>query len=100
MITDKIADAYRALILRVLLNARVRAIICDSEEEHFFDRVVVHDNNTLSVYKYGLKKPWNNFYFDFALDFATMLQHIEFDLLNISHNVEPKYYNYEFLKDE
>ena len=100
MIKYKMADAYRALILKVLLDAKVRSITCESDVGHFFDRVVVHDNDTLSVYIHGMKKPWNNFYFDFAIDFATMLQHIEFDLMNIAHKADPKYYEYTFYEED
>ena len=78
-------ELYRQLLVSVLLRENVSEVVCTNEKEHYFDRIVVNSDESLSVYSHGLKKPFNSLYFDFELDYAKVLYYIEEDLYSIRH---------------
>lgn len=90
MIDEKLADMYRNFIEKILRANNVREIECHDEKEHFFDRVVIKANG-IEVYSNGLSEPCDNFYFDFSIDFSTMLKNIEHDLYLAMHHSKPEH---------
>lgn len=73
-------ELYRQLLVSVLLRESVLEIVCTSEKEHYFDRIVVNSDGSLSVYSHGLEKPFKGLGFDYDLDYAKLLYYIEEDL--------------------
>lgn len=77
----ELREAYREVVRKFLVLNYVKEVVCTDTNEHFFDRILVDENGTLKVYKYGLKETtWDNLYFDFACDYAVCLANMEKDL--------------------
>lgn len=90
---ELIAPLYRQLIFQTLKFHGVSEVRCENKVEHYFDRLVVKDDG-LDVYKYGLKKPLDNLYFDFTNDYARCLCYIEDDLYLAIRNGKPMHEMY------
>jgi hypothetical protein len=78
-------ELYRQLFVSVLLRENVLEVVCNNTKEHYFDRVVVNSDGSISVYKYGMSGSFSDLYFDFELDYAKLLSYIEEDLYAIRH---------------
>lgn len=76
-------ELYRQVLVSVLLRENISEVICNNEQEHYFDRIVVNSDGSISAYTHGLKKPFNSLYFDFDLDYAKLLSYLEEDLYAI-----------------
>ena len=89
-------ELYRQLFVSVLLRENVLEVVCDNTKEHYFDRVVVNSDGSISVYKYGDLEPFSGLYFDFELDYAKLLWYIEQDLFLIQHGGKGINFEYSF----
>jgi len=78
-------ELYCQLFVSVLLRENISEVVCNNTKEHYFDRVVVNSDGSISVYSHGLKEPLNDLYFDFDVDYAKLLWYIEEDLYAIRH---------------
>jgi hypothetical protein len=78
-------ELYHQLFVSVLLRENISEVVCNNTKEHYFDRVVVNSDGSISVYSNGLKEPFKGLYFDFDLDYAKLLSYIEEDLYAIRH---------------
>lgn len=78
-------ELYRQLFVSVLLRENISEVVCNNTKEHYFDRVVVNSDGSISVYSHGLEKPLNGIFFDFDLDYSKLLYYIEEDLYAIRH---------------
>ena len=78
-------ELYRSLLLSVMLRENVLEVVCNNTKEHYFDRIVVNSDGTISVYKYGLSKPFNSLCYDFEVDYAKLLFYLEEDLFLLNH---------------
>lgn len=92
---ETIATLYRQLIVQFLIVHKIKEVICKDTKEHFFDRIVLLDDNTINVYDYGFKTPWTNLYFDFTCDYAQCLAKMEHDLF--LQERKGKHENYDFI---
>jgi hypothetical protein len=77
---DMLSTLYRELIRQTMILNGIKEIRCENEKEHFFDRLVLEEDGSVSAYCHGFEKPWRNLYFDFTMDYATCLCYIEHDL--------------------
>ena len=79
-------ELYRQLFVSVLLRENISEVVCNNimTNEHYFDRVVVNSDGSISVYSHGLKEPFKGLYFDFDLDYAKLLSYIEEDLFLVT----------------
>ena len=78
-------ELYRQLLVSVLLRENVSEVVYTDKKPHFFDRIVVNSDGSISVYECGLKEPFDNLYYDFDMDYAVLLFYIEEDLYSIRH---------------
>ena len=75
---EKLASMYCELIKQFLVLHHVIEVVCNDAEEHFFDRIVVQNNNALNVFKYGFNTPsFDTLLFDFTCDYAQCLAKME-----------------------
>lgn len=86
----ELSKLYQELIKNVLLLHKVREVKCVNDKEHFFDRIVVHKDDTISIFKYGLKEPFKELNFDHTVDYATCLAYIEHDLYLAERQGKPE----------
>ena len=77
-------ELYRQLFVSVLLRENISEVVCNNTKEHYFDRVVVNSDGSISVYSHGLKEPFKGLYFDFDLDYAKLLSYVEEDLFLVT----------------
>lgn len=72
---------YQELIIETLTENKVKRMTFkgDTNFAKKYDHVDV-ENNHINVFLKDLVSPFGNFYFDFTLDYATLLQMIEEDL--------------------
>ena len=92
---------YQELIKETLINNKVRVMKFKGRDNfakvysHVF---ITYDGKRYSmlVFHYNLVSPFMNFYFDFTLDYARLINMIETDLFNISHGVDTQYFDFEF----
>ena len=78
-------ELYRQVLVSVLLRENISEIVCTNEKEHYFDRIVVNSDGSISVFTHGLEKPFDGLYFDFDLDYAKLLYYFEEDLYAVRH---------------
>ena len=77
---NTISDLYNELILRVLVENKVRFVyFIKGDFAKHYDRVEIRDGKAL-VYVCGLTQPFNGFHCDFTLDYANILALIEKEL--------------------
>lgn len=79
---EKLATLYMEILKQVmkLHNVKEVAHVRNTTKEHFFDRIVLTEDEKLEVYKYGLERPFDSLHYDFTVDYATCLAYIEHDL--------------------
>ena len=91
---------YRELIKQTLINNDVRAMMFKGknnfakEYSHVYITKDSHDNYSMLVFFNDLETPLGDFYFDFTLDYAMLMDMIETDLFNIHHKVKTKYFEF------
>jgi hypothetical protein len=93
-------ELYRQLFVSVLLRENISEVVCNNTKEHYFDRIVVNSDGSISVYSHGLKKPFNGLFFDFDVDYAKLLWYIEQDLFLIHHGVKSINFEYSFKENK
>lgn len=94
---------YRKLIETILIDNNISQLLFLNGKSTFADNyssviVTPLNSNKLRVYYKDRRfiPSTSNFYFDFTLDYARLLDMIETDLFNIQHSVEPQYFNIIF----
>ena len=75
---------YRNLIRQTLMENKVKTVInTNPKTPRFFDKIEINDNSDIKVFKdmnidgKTITLDWDNFYFDFTLDFAHCLAFLE-----------------------
>lgn len=91
---------YRDLLLSVFLRENISEIVCTNEKEHYFDRIVIRSDGSMSVYHHGLDKPLNGLFFDFDVDYAKLLWYVEQDLFLIHHGGNSINFEYSFKENK
>lgn len=91
---------YQELIKQTLIDNGVKrmAFKGDGKFAKKYSHVYIrYDEKRYSmlVFLNELIRPFANFYFDFTLDYARLMDMIETDLFNISHGVETQYFIFE-----
>lgn len=87
---EVLAKLYNKVIVSTLAMHDVKEVRCVATKEHFFDRIVLKDDHSLEVYKYGLTNPFSWLSFDFTIDFSQCLANIEHDLFLAQRNGKPE----------
>ena len=94
-----IKSSYQELIKQILIDNGVRTMTFKGDGNfakkysHVYITKDAHDYSML-VFLNDLETPLGNFYFDFTLDYARLIDMIETDLFNISHGVETQYFTF------
>ena len=100
--TQSTKDLYRELIRRTLIENNVVSICRDGTRptmaENFFDKIILHADGTLTVFRHGMQL--DNFYFDFTNDFARCLSYIEDAIFCEARHMEVTDRNYHGLTVE
>lgn len=81
---------YRELIQKTLIDNNVKSIVCENKKEHFFDRIDVQKDGTLTVThhtKFG-DMHFQNLCFDFTCDYARCLSYIEDAIFRAIRNMD------------
>ena len=90
---------YQELIKQTLIDNGVRTMTFKGngnfakKYSHVYITKDAHDYS-MWVYLNDLETPFRNFYFDFTLDYARLMDMIETDLFNISHKVDTQYFEF------
>ena len=86
---------YRDLIRMTLVDNNVKTVLNTEPKEHFFDKIEVSENGGLKIWRHGLD--FDNFYFDYTMDFARCLSYLEDAIYSQSHGGKALHgYNIEF----
>jgi hypothetical protein len=93
-------ELYRQLFVSVLLRENVLGVVCNNTKEHYFDRIVVNSDGSISVYSHGLKEPLKGLFFDFDVDYAKLLWYVEQDLFLIHHGGNSINFEYSFKENK
>ena len=90
---------YQELIKQTLIDNGVRTMSFKGDDNfakkysHVYITKGAHDYSML-VFLNDLETPFGNFYFDFTLDYARLMDMIETDLFNLHHGVETQYFEF------
>lgn len=99
----KTKQLYRKLIETILVENNINTLVFLNGKSPFADKyatIHVTPSKNLKVLYKGepLLPSMDNFYFDFTLDYARLIDMIETDLFNHFHSVEPQYFGITFNK--
>jgi len=93
----KLSDEYEKLIRKFFKVNNIKEVVCTDKKEHFFDRIEVKKNGTITVYAHGLTKTtWKKLYFDFTVDYAVCLANMEHDLFLQQRQGKHEKFNFYF----
>ena len=85
-------NLYKQLLITLLQEYNVKSIVNTSKAEHFFDKIEVNEDGSLTVWKHGGLK-FSNLLFDYTCDYARALSYIEDAIHCALHNIAPGNYH-------
>lgn len=92
-------EMYKAIVKNLLIDENVKEVTMkDSAEIRLFDKVVVR-GTSIEVYRHGLKTPSSEFFYDFGVDYATLLHYLEEDIFLTYHLQDTKHLNIALNED-
>jgi len=91
-------NAYNEIVRQFIILHNIIEIVCNDHKEHYFDKIVLNDDNTINVWSHGMK--WDKLLFDFSLDFAAMIYYMEEELFYVQHKTIRDNAKYSFIFKE
>ena len=93
---------YQELIKEILIDNKVRVLTFKGDSKfakkyNFVDVLFDGKKYTLLVHTTTEGVKFGQFYFDFTLDYARLIDMIETDLFNFTHGVETQHFDFEFI---
>ena len=87
---------YQELIKHTLIDNGVRAMTFKGNDNFAkkYSHVCITKDANMLVFLNDLETPLGNFYFDFTLDYARLMDMIETDLFNMHHKVDTQYFEF------
>ncbi len=90
---------YQELIKQTLIDNDVRTMTFkgnDNFAKKYSHVYITKDSHDYSMHVFlnDLETPFGNFYLDFTLDYARLIDMIETDLFNLYHGVETQHFEF------
>lgn len=89
---ETLANQYEELVRQFIIQHDIREIYCYDNNEHFFDKIIRNNDDSLTIHKHGMT--WKKLLFDFSLDYAKCLSNMEHELFLKTHNSQNTKYKF------